>query len=69
MYIIEVSNGMITAEKRCKSEWKATKIASTIADAGYILISNPELNTEQKRFEVRSVRVYDTKHPSIDIDF
>lgn len=69
MYVIEISNGTDTAEKRCRTEAKATKIASLAADAGYIYISNPELNPEQKRFEVKHVRVYDTKNPDIDIDF
>lgn len=69
MYVIEVSNGTGTAEKRCRTKEKAVRIAALTANADYIYISNPELNKEEKRFEVKSVRVYDTKSPDIDIDF
>ena len=69
MYIVEVSNGTATATKRCRTEEKAVKIAAQAANAGHITISNNELNPDQKRFEVKSARVYDTKNPDIDIDF
>ena len=69
MYIIEVSNGTATAEKRCRSKEKAIRIAACAANAGYICISNPELNKEQRRFEVKHVRVYPAQNPDIDIDF
>lgn len=69
MYVIEVSNGTGTAEKRCRDKEKAVRIAAIAANADYIYINNSELNKEQKRFEVKSVRLYDTKAPDIDIDF
>lgn len=69
MYVIEVKNATGTAEKRCRSREKAVKIAALAASTDYIYISNSELTREQKRFEVKSVRVYDTKNPDIDIEF
>ena len=69
VYVIEASNKTGTAEKRCRTKEKAVKIASIVASDGRIKISNPELNEEQKWFEVDHVRVYDTKNPDVDIDF
>lgn len=69
MYVVEVSNGTATAEKRFRSKEKAIEIAALTANADYIFISNSELTTEQKRFEVKTVRLYDTKNPDIDIDY
>jgi len=73
MYVIEakikIGDAQATAELRCRSEWKATKLAAQTANDGYIYENNPELSKYERFHEVESVRVYDTKHPDIDIDF
>lgn len=73
MYVIEakinVGSAQATATLCCRSEWKATKLAAQAANDGYIYEDNPELSKAERYHKVESVRVYDTKHPDIDIDF
>ena len=69
MYIVEVSNKTGTAERRFRTEEGASRLASKAANDGYVYINNPELNKEQRRFEVEHVRIYDQKNPDVDIDF
>ena len=60
---------MIRAEKEYTRKTYAIKMAARIANAGYIIIDNPELWLWQRYFPVNSVRVYDDDNPDIDIDF
>lgn len=73
MYVIEakikIGDAQATAELRCRSEWKATKLAAQAANDGYIYENNPELSKDERYHKVESVRVYDTKNPDIGIDF
>lgn len=69
MLLTAGNHKMILAEKEYTHKSYAIKMAARIANAGYVVIDNPELWIWQRYFPVNSVRVYDNENPDIDIDF
>ena len=54
---------LVRAEKEYTRKAYAIKMAARIANAGYVIIDNPELWLWQRYFPVKSVRVYEDKAP------
>lgn len=69
MYIIEAETNRGTATREYKRLAYAKREAARVANARELYIPNPELWPHENRHIVRSVRIYNTDNPTIDIAF
>lgn len=69
MYIIEAETNKGTAHREYKRLPYAKREAAKVRNAGTLYIPNPELWPHENLCLVKSIKIYDTKNPDIDIDF
>ena len=69
MYIVEAKNEFFTCEREFTRKAWAIKAAAKTANDGFVTLDNPEMNPVDRKVIIRSVRVYSSDSPDIDIDF